>query len=32
MANATGGLMLLLLMISNGFSIIRTAIPPYIIW
>ncbi|KAI3428353.1 hypothetical protein D9Q98_006733 [Chlorella vulgaris] len=31
-ANAGGGVMLLFLMISNGFSIVRTSIPVYLIW
>lgn len=31
-ANAGGSIWLLLLTITNGFSIIRTSIPPYLIW
>ena len=31
-ANATGALILLFMMITNGFSIIRTSIPAYLIW
>jgi ABC-type multidrug transport system ATPase subunit/ABC-type multidrug transport system permease subunit len=31
-ANALGALILLLLMLTNGFTIIRTSIPSYLIW
>lgn len=31
-ANALGSLILLLLMLTNGFTIIRTSIPDYLIW
>lgn len=31
-ANALGALVLLLLMLTNGFTIIRTSIPDYLIW
>ncbi|KAL4527487.1 hypothetical protein Ndes2526B_g08823 [Nannochloris sp. 'desiccata'] len=30
--NASAGIIMLLLTITNGFSIIRTSIPPYLIW
>ena len=31
-ANALGSLVLLLLMLTNGFTIVRTSIPDYLIW
>lgn len=31
-ANALGSVFLLLLMITNGFSIVRTSIPDYLVW
>jgi ABC-type lipoprotein export system ATPase subunit len=31
-ANAVGATALLILMLTNGFSIVRTSIPPYLIW
>eukprot|EP00887_Chlorella_sp_A99_P006759 scaffold3.g6759.t1 len=31
-ANATGAMALLLFIITNGFTIVRTSMPPYLIW
>ncbi|GAB4819215.1 hypothetical protein N2152v2_006261 [Parachlorella kessleri] len=32
MGNSSGGLLLLVMILTNGFSIVRTSIPPYMLW